>query len=79
MTLGKPHSVLEFGKSPKEPMVEQLCSLEVVESVIEEKVEGNDVLVGPVFDEKSFDDDEKMKKGVCAEKEKEIVVMNDDD
>ena len=38
--------------------------------MIEEKVEGHDVLVGPAFDEVSFDDNEKMKKGVYVEKEK---------
>ena len=57
-----------FAKSSKEPMLEQLCSLEVIKSVIEKKVEGHEVLVGPVFDEESFDDNENMKKAVCAEK-----------
>ena len=34
-----------FAKSSKEPKVEQLYSLEVVESMIKEKVEGHDFLV----------------------------------
>ena len=68
-----------FSKSSKEPMVEQLCSLEIVESMIEEKIEGHDVLVGSVFNEENFYDDAKMKNGVCVEKEKEIVLVNDDD
>ena len=68
-----------FAKSSKEPMVEQLCSLEILESLIEGKVEGYDVLVASVYDEENFDDEAKMKKYVCVKKEKEFVLVNNDD
>ena len=67
-----------FAKSSKEPMVEEICSLEVVKCMIEKKVEVNAAYVVPLFD-KVFDDDEKMKKDVFVENEKEIVLVNDDD
>ena len=70
--------VFSFAKSSKEPMVEQLCSLEIVESVLEEKVAGRNVLVSPVYDEEVFDEDEMVKKNVVLEKEKEIVLVRDD-
>ena len=60
-------------------MVEQLCSLEILESLIEGKVEGYDVLVASVYDEENFDDEAKMKKYVCVKKEKEFVLVNNDD
>ena len=47
--------------------------------MIKEKVEGHDVLVGLVFDEENFYDDEKMKNGVYVEKENEIVLVNNND
>ena len=68
-----------FAKSSKEPMVEQLCSLEVVESMIEKNVEGPDVHVAPVYDEEIFDDDEMMMKNNVVEKEKNIFQVQDDD
>ena len=37
--------MLAFAKSPKEPMVELLCSLEVVESTIEKEDKGSAVLL----------------------------------
>ena len=40
-----------FAKSSNQHKVEHLCSLEILECMIEEKVEGNDVLVCPVFND----------------------------
>ena len=71
--------MLGFAKSSKEPMVEPLCSLEFVESMIEVKVEGRDVLVAPIYDKEVFYDDEMMKKSVVVEKVKEFVLVNNDD
>lgn len=47
-----------FVKSSKEPMVEHICFFKVVEGIVDEKVEGYDVFVAPVFDEE-FDAGEK--------------------
>ena len=75
--VAKEKVVFGFAKSSKEPMVEQLCTLKVVENMLKEKGEGHDVLIAPVFDGENFDD-KVMKKNVCVEKEKDIVVVRDD-
>src|SRR5688572_6778624 len=70
-------------------MVEQLCSLDIVDNEHQVKVGGLKVLVAQVYDddEMIFDDDEvilnndEMKKFVDVEKERWFVLVhnNDDD
>ena len=58
--------VFDFFKSSKELMVEVICSFEVVKGMADEKIEGCDVFVAPVFSEE-FEDDKKKIKNVVAE------------
>ena len=58
-----------FFKSSKEPMVEQICSLEVAEGITGKKVERSVAFVAPVFFKES-NDEKKMKKHVVTDVEK---------
>ncbi|CAO2840803.1 unnamed protein product, partial [Amaranthus hypochondriacus] len=83
-------AVFGFAKSSKEPMVEQLFSLDVVDVSQSDKVGGLDVLDAHVLDDEMMDDeviscdevkfdDEKKKKLVDVEKEFVLVHSKDDE
>src|SRR5688572_1334835 len=79
-------AVFGFAKSSKEPMVEQLFSLDLVEDSHGDKVGGLDVLEAHVFDDEvicdddvvKFDDDGMKKKDDVVVKKMEFVLVHSD-
>jgi hypothetical protein len=69
--------VYAFSKSSKVPMIEKICSFEVVEGMADEKIKGCDFIVAPIFN-KEFEDDKKNLKNVVAEDEKETILIKED-